>query len=240
MRQPPRLQLVPPGAILKHEDISASHLSGLRYSLTAVRTLKDPLQVISVGNRYLLVDGHHRFRTLVDLGAKWIPVQISGLNDVRMSHWYHNFSWSRTDEPFWRKILEQYLRSEANVRRLGIVKLLTGDIRTLYAPAPMDVAIYRLSKLYRMETVNRTEDPPHIAPWICYDGLNMGDILDCAQAGRVLPSGVTRFMVTDRVLNLNVPLSLICRDRPPDLTSYYRAAYNGRRYAESVIIAQTD
>ncbi len=240
MRQPPRLQLIPPNVILQHEDISDSRLPGLRYSLTASQTLKDPIQVVIVGERYVVVDGHHRFRALVDLGAKWIPVQISDLSDVRMSHWYHDLPWSSTKEPFWRIVHDQYLWSETNVRRLGIVKLPNRNVCILYAPEPIDEAIYRLSKSCRIENGNRTEEPPHTTPWICYDGLTIMDILNCAQAGRVLPPGVTRFIVTDRVLNLNVPLSLIRRDHPPDLTSYYRSAYRGRRYVESVIVAQTD
>ncbi|HZD21855.1 MAG TPA: hypothetical protein VE569_00390, partial [Acidimicrobiia bacterium] len=77
-----------------------------------------------------------------------------------------------------------------------------------------------------------------------FPALTIEDVMDAAIGDDLLPAGVTRFLVPERALRLNVPISML--DGPGDIASKQSAldqllaerARTGRirRYAEPVFI----
>jgi hypothetical protein len=53
-----------------------------------------------------------------------------------------------------------------------------------------------------------------LAAVVIFQQYSVSQVLQIAQAGRVLPAGITRFIIPGRVLRLNADLSMLKADKP--------------------------
>lgn len=63
-----------------HEKISEKRLAKLNYQLTRERYLKKPL--IVENKNYIILDGHHRFHILKNMGLKKVPCYLVDYNKI--------------------------------------------------------------------------------------------------------------------------------------------------------------
>ena len=90
---------------------------------------------------------------------------------------------------------------------------------------------------------DRALGPVHGEVALFYRRFTPAELAEVVSAGEVLPSGVTRFGVEERVLNVRYPLGLIENGEPAarnaELREFVRHSWQGGRvryYAEPVIL----
>ena len=81
------ITLIPIDLLRPHEETEASRLIELRNDILSRRVLEKPILVDL--NTMIILDGHHRYRVLRDLGKKRIPSLLIDYNDscVEVSSW---------------------------------------------------------------------------------------------------------------------------------------------------------
>jgi hypothetical protein len=90
--------------------------------------------------------------------------------------------------------------------------------------ASQSAALNRLTEMYiNASTITRTLDDnfaklqsefPDITALVVYPQFTVEQILQIAQAGQVVPAGITRFIIPGRVLRVNVDLDYLKADIP--------------------------
>jgi len=74
LRAPPRIELVELSTLKPHEHLRPARLHQVYYSIRRTRTLYKPL--IADAQTLLLIDGHHRLKSLALLGVRRAPVLL--------------------------------------------------------------------------------------------------------------------------------------------------------------------
>ena len=110
-------------------------------------------------------------------------------------------------------------------------------------------ALWALRKAYPEGGVVRRVDPGRPVgsaageAVVFYRRFTPEELAEVVSAGEVLPAGVTRFVVEERVLNVRYPLGLLEKGEPAarnaELREFVRRSWQGGRvryYAEPVVL----
>lgn len=213
------LRIVPLGRLILHEAHDGNRLARLRERMEAEGVQRNPVIVAPHGEEYLVLDGAHRLQTLKELGCSLILVQLAEPPEVAES-WGHVLDGGRlsglrnveevevSDKDSWLARVtssegdEVFLRS----REEG----LAAEVETLWGLQ----ALYPEGVVYRVGSEAPVELEAGEAV-ILYRHFTPGELVEVVRLGRVLPAGITRFRVSERVLGVRFPLEKL-RDGDPD------------------------
>lgn len=213
------LRIVPLGRLILHEAHDGSRLARLRERMEAEGVQRNPVIVAAHGEGYLVLDGAHRLQTLKELGCSLILVQLAELPEVAES-WGHVLDGGLlsglrnveevevSDKDSWLARVtstegeEVFLRS----REEG----LAAEVEALWGLQ----ALYPEGVVYRVGSEAPVELEAGEAV-ILYRPFTPGELVEVVRLGRVLPAGITRFRVSERVLGVRFPLEKL-RDGDPD------------------------
>jgi hypothetical protein len=213
---------------------------------------RNPVIVAPYGERYLVLDGAHRVRALGELGCRLALVQLIGLPE-RAESWGHLLA---------APALEVALRSIEEVEVCGqrpasacLLEARFHDGRKLYVRAkneglvPQVRALRALQAVYPEGSLVRRVNPGEPAELaegealLLYRRFAPGQLAEVVEGGEVLPAGITRFVVKERVLNVRYPVNLLADGQPEsrnaELREFVRRSWEGNRiryYAEPVVL----
>jgi hypothetical protein len=233
----PTLRAVPLDQCLLHEETDGARVGRLAARLTADGMLRNPpiLGRHDGVEALIVLDGATRVTALRSMGMPHIVAQVVDYDDalIQLHAWTHVLAGLSLDALGNALAGDPELAprpcaapsaADALARNEALAYLVTGDGRCLALGRGEDIAT-RAAALRRLfgayagrATIARV--PP--AEWpacldaqgervaVVYPTHTKGEIVSLAQAGAVLPAGITRHVIPGRALRINAPL-----DRAP-------------------------
>lgn len=195
----PDLRFVPLSRILLHEEVDPVRVRRYRADIVARGVLIDPPIVAPLPRgRFLLLDGANRVTVFRQLRVPHLPVQVVryGPPDVRLQTWNHVVC-DRRIRRHAAGPTRQFTKRE--------VAAMVAFVRTYKGRLP-----FRRVVGDGFAAVRRQH--PDAVCLVRFPRFTPRDIVRLALRGQLIPSGITRHIVSGRVLGLRVPLR-ICRNR---------------------------
>lgn len=231
------VRFVPLERVVPHEATDPRRAERLAARLREEGMIRNPTIVAAIEDRYVVLDGATRTDALRRLGSSHAIVQDVSVDDgLALETWHHVVRQLEASEL--RRLLEglEGIRMEP-VRQgsphnhmieyggLCAVTDVEGDSYVLHAGEGRNrfEAVAAVAEAYiAAAVVSRTleRDMRRLAGWysdmtalVEYPEFTVEQVLLAARSGRLLPAGVTRFIVPGRVLHLDVPIDMVVGER---------------------------
>ena len=207
------LLLVDLGCLILHEAHDEDRLARLRGRIEAEGEQRNPVIVSPHEDRYLVLDGAHRVRALRELGSRFGLVQAVEPPE-KAEGWGHLLNGVGPAElgdiegievahsPVNTPLAEVEWAGDGTIFLSTTREGLQGRVR----------ALWELQSYYPEGVVVRRVEPDGTARLsdgevlIRYTGFTPGELAAIVDSGTVLPAGITRFRVSERVLGVCYPL----------------------------------
>ncbi|MDP8950359.1 MAG: ParB N-terminal domain-containing protein [Actinomycetota bacterium] len=200
------------GRLILHEAHDEDRLASLRARIEVEGEQRNPVIVSSQGDCCLVLDGAHRVRALEELGCRLTLAQFVEPPE-RAESWAHLLDGVALDKLHGVEEIEVSERQRG--ARLAEVELADGKrvfLRSREEGLLAEVrALWALQSLYPEGVVRRVE--PNGRPTLTegeavvrYRSFAPGELVELVRSGAVLPAGITRFRVKERVLGVRYPL----------------------------------
>ena len=243
------LRLVELEGLILHEAHDEDRLVRLRRRIEAEGEQRNPVIVSSEGECCLVLDGAHRVRALEELGCPLILAQFVE-PPQRAESWGHLLDGVGLPE---LRGVEEIEASERPVDApLAEVETPRGPIflRARKEGLLAQVrALWGLQSLYPEGVVVRRVEPDgkeRLAEGealIRYRTFSPAELVEIVRSGAVLPAGITRFRVRERVLGVNYPLEKLKGGDVParnaELAEFIKSRWEENRiryYGEPVVL----
>ena len=208
------LRLVELERLILHEAHDGGRLASLRGRIAAEREQRNPVIVSSQGDCCLVLDGAHRVSALRELGCRFVLVQFVEPPE-RAESWAHVLEELNVAELLGIEGIEVSELPEC--APLAEVEIAGGERFSVRSRGGEGLlaevrALWALQSLYPEGVVVRRVEPDGLpAPAegesvIRYRPFAADELVEIVRSGAVLPAGITRFRVRERVLGVRYPL----------------------------------
>ncbi len=267
----PDIQIVEANALRPHEHIDVGRSERLIQSLQTEGFLKNPPVVLRLQGeieQYVVLDGANRTTAVQRMGFPHMLVQIAN-EGVDVRNWNHILMGGDLQELQERMrqmpcvdVVEtdEFRAAAALARGESAAYMVLPDGRTLLLETEGDSIFEKIEclthfvNLYegsfdRERTVTSSLNGlvslyPEMRGLIVFPEFGVNDIVEIAKKGQLLPSGLTRFLISPRALRINFPLAMLADRSPIDekraaLSDWIRQRVEQRRvrfYAESTFV----
>jgi L-serine kinase (ATP) / ParB family transcriptional regulator, heme-responsive regulator len=244
------LLLVDLGCLILHEAHDEDRLARLRERMEAEREQRNPVIISPHEDRYLVLDGAHRIRALGELGSRFALVQVVE-SPEKAEGWGH--------------LLKGVGKAELdNIEGIDVsdgpgdaplAEVETAGGETFLLSAKEDGlrgrvrALWGLQSFYPRGLVVRRVEPDGTArlsdgeALIRYRSFTPGELAEIVDSGTVLPAGITRFRVRERVLGVRYPLDRMMEGDPSarnaELREFVESRWEENRvryYGEPIVL----
>lgn len=241
------LRIIPVERLILHEAHDPERLARLRRRMEAESVQRNPIIVSPCGEDFLVLDGAHRLNALEELGCGLILVQSVKLQEVAES-------WGHVLDEGHLSGLSGVEEVEASESGAWLARVTTsGGEETLLRPRKEGLAaeveaLWGLQSVYPEGVVHRVDSEAPVEleagkAMIRYRTFTLQELVEVVGRGRVLPAGITRFRVRERVLGVRFPLEKL-RDGDPEergveLKAFVRRFWDENRiryYGEPVVL----
>ena len=246
------LRIVELSCLILHEAQDPARLGRIREEIGEEGVQRNPVIVAPYDNRYLVLDGAHRVLALRELGLCFALVQLVELPE-RAGSWGHLLDAASVEAAMcWVGAVEV---SETLPERGCLAVARFDDGEELFIEAsekglvPAVRALWALRAAYPEAGVVHRVDPGRSVELaageaaLFYRSFTPGELAEIVSAGEVLPAGITRFVVEERVLNVRYPLTLLgggeIAARNEELRNLVKESWEGNRtryYREPVVL----
>ena len=207
------LRLVELGCLILHEAHDEDRLIRLRERMKAEGEQRNPVIVSPHEDRYLVLDGAHRVRALGEIGSPLALVQTVEPPE-KAEGWGHLLRGVEAAEL-------GNLRGIAAFEGPGhdpLAEVETAGYETVFLSSTEEGVQSRVRALWSLQSlypkgvvVHRVEPDGAVSlsegeALIHYRGFTPGELAAIVDSGTVLPAGITRFRVRERVLGVRYPL----------------------------------
>jgi len=231
------LRLVPTDKVFPHERFHPARVERLKKRLTQEgRLVNPPIVAAMSGERYVVLDGATRVTSFQQINIPHIIVQVVDLQrgNVKMNTWFHVVHGGGSESlvqvvgrvaglqltplpvetlphALWeRSALGYLITAERSGYLLELTDRSSGDW--------IDVLVELVDAYGAWGDVGRTLDTdldalttqyPDLAGLFVYPQFSPEIVIQVAERGRLLPAGITRFLIPGRILRLNAPLDVL-------------------------------
>ncbi|HEX6221453.1 MAG TPA: hypothetical protein VF115_10180 [Acidimicrobiia bacterium] len=214
----PMLRVVPLESIRRHEEVDPLRVERLERRISAEGIQVNPMVCIEApSGELVLLDGATRTETLKRIGLSLAVVQIVERHTVDLSTWHHVVRECTPDELLSVVEASPDLTMSENYGTPAIhphegpSQLVTGadgmsDNATLSALVRTYIGQWRVTRTTDPRREHVATSYPGWAAIIEFPIVTVEDVMAAAVGNDLLPAGVTRFLVPNRALRLNVPL----------------------------------
>jgi hypothetical protein len=235
--RPFSLRIVPLDKVVLHETVDPKRVKRLAQRLEVDDVLVNPPIVVEAGDHYVVLDGATRTTALKQLGYPHTVVQLVLPNDnLRLRTWYHTIRGSDPARLIKRiddlpeivmvehesskalgAVLERkrlcYLHTIED--RIFLVQAVPGvhDLDALNEVTKTYIDTSHLTRTLTTEMDTLRHEYPDLTALVVFPRYTVEQVLQIARAGRLLPSGITRFIIPGRVLRVNIDLDYLKSDR---------------------------
>lgn len=234
------LELVPIEQVLPHEQIDDKRVSRLMSRLEEDRLLVNPPVTTFWNGRYIVLDGATRSTAFKRLGYRYLIVQVAQpeRTGFELHTWYHAIS---SPQPFTE--LVEHLKSIDGLILLPLSqKQIRSAFRqkdalcyfldregkaTLAQAAPdtdrlavMNALVSRYTNWGKVERTLLTDLPrllgqfPEMTAVAIFPQFEPQTVFEVSSQGKLLPAGLTRFVIPGRILRLNADLERLKKEEP--------------------------
>lgn len=232
------LLLVPPERLVLHEAQDEKRLQVLQKRIAAEAVQRNPVVVAPFEEEFLVLDGAHRVGALKALGCRLALVQLVEPPRVAES-WGHLISGADLpklggieeveevgEEGPWLAGVEDAAGEGVFVRsREGGLAAEIRSTWALQALYPAGVVVHRVDP---EASIKLATDEAAIR----YRPFRPEELVELVRLGLVLPAGITRFRVPERVLGVRFPLEKLMGGDPEGRNAELRA-FVKRRWDEN-------
>jgi hypothetical protein len=244
------LRLVELERLVLHEAHDEDRLASLRSRIEAEGEQRNPVLVSSQEDCCLVLDGAHRVRALEELGCRFVLAQFVEPPE-RAESWAHLLTDVGLDKL--RGVEEVEVSERPRGARLAEVEVAGGKrffLRSREQGLLAEVrALWALQALYPEGVVVRRVEAngrPRLAEGEAifrYRPFAPEELVEIVRSGAVLPAGITRFRVRERVLGVRYPLEKIkdgeASSRNTELRAFVERLWEENRiryYEEPVVL----
>lgn len=249
----PPLRVVATSDVIRHEEVDPLRVEQLVERIRADRTLVNPVVCTEVDGRFVVLDGATRTEAVRALGLEHLVVQVVDTSATRLETWHHVIR--DTDSTPVIDCIAESIVLTPDTSNTPLIR--THDGHAYSASAPNRSANSLLSDLVASYigrwTVSRIIDatPEVVASrfpdWsviVEFPTVEPNQVIQAALSSDLLPAGITRFLIPERILRVNVDLDLLegadnleARQAALDRLIQLRSeAGRVRRYEETVVI----
>jgi L-serine kinase (ATP) / ParB family transcriptional regulator, heme-responsive regulator len=244
------LRLVELERLILHEAHDEDRLASLRSRIEAEGEQHNPVIVSSQEDCCLVLDGAHRVRALEELGCRFVLAQFVEPPE-RAESWAHLLDGFGLDK--FRDVEGIEVSEPQGGARLAEVEVAGGrriflrsreegllaEVRALWALQ----ALYPEGVVVRRVEANGRLRPAEGKTIIRYRPFAPEELVEIVRSGAVLPAGITRFRVRERVLGVRYPLEKIkdgdATSRNAELRAFVERLWEENRiryYEEPVVL----
>jgi hypothetical protein len=245
----PTLKILPLESLILHEDHDAQRSLPLVEKLRAQGILRNPPIVMPLtdgSQRYMVLDGANRVTSLREMEFPHIVAQVVNAEDphVNLQTWNH-VVWGMSPKALMKNIrnikslevIKVDTHKSLDAPRYVPVQIRLPDGKLyLLAEKPSDLAahidiLHQIVDTYkRRASLDRTSQTlidtfrhvyPDLTALVIFPSFKTKTVLKLVERNIVLPTGITRFTVSPRVLHLNYPLHELSSGKPIE----YKEAY---------------
>jgi hypothetical protein len=251
----PVLRVVPLERIRRHEEIDPLRVERLVGRIEAEGVQVNPMICcLDPDSELILLDGATRTESLKQIGLQYAVVQMVDPDDVHLETWHHVVRECAPDE-----LLESvaarpdlilsdeggtpgiHLNDGQSRAVLGVGISPNATLSSLVASY---VGRWRISRVTEPSVDPETWSFPDWSAVVEFPTLTLDDVMKAAITEDLLPAGITRFLVDERALRLNVPIDLLSASDSMEAKQealdemISKRARNGRvrRYEETIFI----
>jgi hypothetical protein len=206
------LRLVDLGCLILHEAHDEDRLARLRKRMEDEGEQRNPVIVSPHEDRYLVLDGAHRVRSLEELGSRFALVQRvePPENAEGWGHLLRGVETAELDNIGGVEVSERPGHGQlAEVETAGETLFLSAREEGLQGRVR---ALWSLRSLYPKGVVIQRVEPDGAVRLsegeilVRYRSFTPGELAAIVDSGAVLPAGITRFQIKERVLGVRLPL----------------------------------
>jgi L-serine kinase (ATP) / ParB family transcriptional regulator, heme-responsive regulator len=243
------LRLAELGRLILHEAHDENRLANLRARIESEGEQRNPVIVSSQGDCCLVLDGAHRVRALRELGCRLVLAQFVEPPE-RAESWAHLVDGVGLD--MLRGLKEIEVSEQRRGAPLAEVEVAGGKRVSVCSREEGLLAevraLWALQSLYPEGVVRRVEPNGSLGlaeggAVIRYRAFAPEELVDIVRSGAVLPAGITRFRVRERVLGVRYPLEKMYGGDAPtrnaELRSFVERLWRENRiryYEEPVVL----
>jgi hypothetical protein len=256
----PHLEILPVASLLEHEWHDDQRTEPLMVRIEESGVWRNPPIVAPLqdgSQRYMVLDGANRVASLKKLNYPHALVQVVHPDDqgLKLLNWNHVI-WGYGSSQFVaaiEQLKDVYLVSgedeRPNLRKecgIAVIQVDRGDLYSVCAKTEglqsrvellnAIVDLYKdqasLDRTNEWSVVRLTAIYPDLCALVIFPRFEVKDILVLAGQGCLLPTGITRFMVSPRVLHLNYPLEAMEADLSLEQKNAELQDFIHRRLAE--------
>ncbi len=246
------LRLIPLDYLILHEAHDPLRLEALRNRIEAEGVQRNPVIASKCGDEhYLVLDGAHRVKALEDIGCRFILVQLVEMPE-RAEGWRHLLNAARLRGALSNAGVVEVSEGEAD-SWLAAVEF-TGGEKVFIRPDESGLAaevrvLWKLQEAYPEAAAVRRVEPGADTcigvgeAIISYRRFAPEELVKIVGSGAVLPAGITRFRVHERVLGVRFPLEKMKgedkRERNAELREFVGKFWEEGRiryYGEPVVL----
>lgn len=245
----PALRVVPIGAVKRHEEVDPKRVSQIRDRVTAEQVQINPVICMEADGRFVVLDGATRSEAILRLGLSNIVIQVVDPATVTLETWHHVLRDCPPDEVLERiATAPGLLLSDAGGTpqvtareevRYSVLGSEMSPNATMSALVDAYIGRWETSRIIDPQPSTVTRRFPDWSVIVQFPAVDIEDVTKAALDDDLLPAGVTRFLIPERVLRLHAPLSILISgdqaalDRLIDERS---VSGRVRRYEETVVI----
>ncbi len=252
----PTLRILPLERLILHEDHDQQRTLPLIDKLRVQGVLRNPplaMPLLDDSGRYMILDGANRVTSLKEMQFPHIVVQIVEPDDknVSLQTWNH-IVWNSS-----ARNLIRNLKDIKQIRLVKVdshksfnppettptqIRLPDGSVYLALTPIKLTKkvgALHGIVDSYKHSaSLDRTSQTliegfrqvyKDLTALVIFPRFSIPDVLTLAGGGCLLPTGITRFTVSPRVLHLNYPLHELSNARPIEEKEAYLAKWVEQR-----------
>lgn len=228
------LDIVPIEQVMPHEEFDQKRVDKIKSSFEEAGVLMNPPLVTPWAGKYVILDGATRYNTIRQLGYPHIAVQlVDPEGDFTLHTWYHAISNKQPVDQLFAKLraidginlspfeVDNWLDIFNDPHNLcyfidrndGGMLLSIDDLEQQSSLRNAVVNAYtawgEVERTLLTDTSRLLGQFPDMAAVAIFPQFKPKDVFDVARHGKLLPAGLTRFVIPNRVLHLNAPLDLL-------------------------------
>ena len=236
----PDLRMLPTEALVPHEDCDPRRIERLNQRIRQEGRLKNPpiVAVIPDTKRFVVLDGANRSAAFASMGIPHIVAQVVSYGDpgVELDTWHHVVS-GMPLEQFESGLAQVNGMQLLPISLEGARAALATDNAAAYIVCEQGVRLVCKPEGSAVRNIHRLNDIvavykgkadifrasndiwdiqvpyyPGITALVIFPSLRPADILQAARIGERIPSGISRHIIPNRALNINIPLEVLTAD----------------------------
>ena len=227
--------LVPLKSVFPHERVDPRRVERLKADLQLDGVLRDPPIAARHNGQYIILDGATRTQALKELGALQIPLQVVRYKEptVRLESWNHILLEIPASEV--RERVQTVMRSQGQAIDPQTLQYELASDRYAFGLFSSNGTGHvfnrdknhrdRIDQLCRvvaacqeLTDIHRSHEfdlsilkshYPHLSAVLVYPRFHPANVIQCVLDEVYMPAGITRHLLVERVLGLNLPLELL-------------------------------